>query len=176
MVAGVCTKARGCTTSRFICGFVYDQSRFFFGTSLVHQLPAVAPSGGHQRKEGDSSLNRSVSIRRCILRWSLTCISIDQSTFMPVVKLMLVWLYPSVYPSQVLLRRLLLFFIVISRGRNAACMPCSDENGRKNLISTSISIFFWRKQDRVRKIRVRKRDRVTRKYGNESIRTLSRKE
>ena len=58
----------------------------------------------------------------------------------------------------------------------SSLVAVSDENGRKNLLSTSVSIFFWRKRDRVRKIRVRKWDRVTRKYGNEPIRTLSRKE
>ena len=52
----------------------------------------------------------------------------------------------------------------------------TDGNRRKNLISTFVSIFFWQKQNRVRKIRVRKRDRVTRKYGNKPIQTLSRKE
>jgi hypothetical protein len=51
----------------------------------------------------------------------------------------------------------------------------SDENGRKNPISTSVSIFFWRKRNRVRKIRFRKRNRNIRTYGNEQIRTESRK-
>jgi len=36
--------------------------------------------------------------------------------------------------------------------------------------------FFWWKRDRVRKIQVGKRDQITRKYENQPIRTLSRKE
>jgi hypothetical protein len=53
-----------------------------------------------------------------------------------------------------------------------------DENERKrmeNLISTSVSIFFWRKRKRVRKMRVRKWNRNMRTYGNGQIRMESQK-
>jgi hypothetical protein len=55
----------------------------------------------------------------------------------------------------------------------------SDENGRKQTEKPHFYFhfyIFWRKRDRVQKIRVRKWDRVTQKYGNEPIQTLSRKE
>jgi hypothetical protein len=51
----------------------------------------------------------------------------------------------------------------------------SDENGRKNPISTFVSIFFWRKRERVRKIRVRKQNRNMQTYGNRQIRMESQK-
>ena len=60
-----------------------------------------------------------------------------------------------------------------------AVMVARDENRRKRTEKSHFYFrfyIFWRKRDRVPKIRVRKRDRITRKYGNELIRTLSRKE
>jgi hypothetical protein len=51
----------------------------------------------------------------------------------------------------------------------------TDENGRKNNISTFVSIFFWRKRERVQKIRVRKRNRNMRTYENGQIRMECRK-
>jgi hypothetical protein len=51
----------------------------------------------------------------------------------------------------------------------------SDKNGRKISISTSVSIFVWRKQDRVRKIWVWKRNRDMRMHENKQIRMESRK-
>jgi hypothetical protein len=51
----------------------------------------------------------------------------------------------------------------------------SDKNGRKNSISTFVSIFFWRKRDQVRKMLVWKRNQDMRMHGNEQIRIESRK-
>jgi hypothetical protein len=52
---------------------------------------------------------------------------------------------------------------------------CSDENGWNNLVFISISIFFWRKLDRVRKTRVWKQNRDMRMHENKQIRMESRK-
>jgi hypothetical protein len=51
----------------------------------------------------------------------------------------------------------------------------TDGNRQKNSISTFVSIFFWRKREQVRKMRVRKRNRNMRTYGNKKIRMESQK-
>jgi hypothetical protein len=56
----------------------------------------------------------------------------------------------------------------------SSMFTCSDENGRKRTEKPHFYFrfyIFWRKRDRVRKMRVRKRNRNMRVYGNEPIRS-----
>jgi len=68
------------------------------------------------------------------------------------------------------------------RSQHYSLMPPCANPLRRRVVNSSDGTkkphfyIFWRKRDRVRKIRVRKLDRITRKYGNKPIRTLSRKE